>query len=312
MKGYAGGFFSLALDQGNNQERPGLGHHPAFIRSVDGGFFEGSIISEALGADMHQVKHLGTVDIKPISFETGLASSRVLLEWIQQTWNLQANMRSGRIDHGAPSSGAIRSHAAQEFYDALLTEVTFPALSSESGSESAYLKITIQPGRVKLIDGDETSLTHNFTGQQLEWTKATFALDIGGQRIRAKAIDSFSVKQHVKKLYTGRERLPELIPAGLEISNLSITCNESDAGYFFDWYRERIEKGSDEMHQDRSGALIFKSHDGDELFEISLDGVGLFSLTMDKSVAGSQDVKKVKIGLYVERMKLSFLRAFEV
>jgi hypothetical protein len=310
-KGYAGGFFAIAIDQSNMRERPGLGHMPSFVRSVDGGFLQGSVIAETLGGDLHQVKHLGTVDIQPINIEAGLASSRTLLEWIQQTWRLEASMRSGRVDHGSPTGGAIRNHLSQVFWDALITEVTFPGLSRDSDSGSNYLKVQIQPGRLKLLRGDDLALPSSNRGNQLRWANATFSFEVENREVPIAKIDAFSVKQHVKKLYTGRERLPELVPAALELANFSVYCNASQGDYFLDWYNERIDKGANEVQAERTGALIFKSQNGDELFELTLKNMGIFSLNIERSVAGGNDLKLYKIGLYVESVDLQITGAFD-
>lgn len=302
--GYAGGFFTLSIDPGNANENIGYGDEPAFIRSIDGGFLQGSVISETLGADLHQVKHLGTVDIQPINVETGLASSKTLLEWISETWQLKASKRSGRIEHGAPTGGAIRSQFAQEFRSAYLTEVTFPAMSGDAKSESVYLKATIQPGELKQVEGDNSVFQHVTRGRQLEWAKAACSLEIGNTEIPLKKIDAFTIKQQVKKLYTGRSREVELVAAGIELANLAVYTNQLQSDYLYDWYVERLERGTDEIAADREGALIYHNQAGDELFRINFHKLGIYSFGLERSTAGETDLKVAKAGLYVESVDL--------
>ncbi len=309
--GYSAGHFALALDQGNNNQNPGMGNEPAYLRSIEGGFYQGSIIAEALGADLHQVKHLGMVDPQPIKFEAGLASSRELLEWIKESWTHTASFRSGRIDHGSPWDGKIRNHYAQVFWDALIAQVTFPAMSASASSGSPFLSVEVQPGNIKLLDGDDLPMQVATADRQLSWSKASFRLELEGEVIKAKKIDALSVKQHMKKLYTGRSRLPELVPASLEVSNLAVYSNPSDSKYFLDWYDERIATGAKETSQERSGAIIFQSTDGVDLFELTLSGVGLYSLNLEKSVANAKETKQFKTGLYIEHVELKINSAFD-
>jgi hypothetical protein len=308
MTGYAASYFSIAIDQGNS-ERPGSGNEPAFLRSVDGGHLEASIISETRGADMHQLKHVGTIDAQPITIETGMASSPELLKWIQQTWQKKSGPRSGRIEHGAPERLSIRNKFSQEFYDAYLTEVTFPALAASADAESTYLKAVIQPGRVKMIPGDDSPMEVNTDYSQMDWIKTTFDFAIGATELPLKKIDSFTVKQNVTKLYTGRGRHPELVPAGLEISNLTIYCNVAEGQFLHDWYDRRLEneQGMNEVQADQPGSLVYKTHKGEPLFEIKFRNVGIYSLSVEKSVAGSTDIKQFKAGLYVEGLELNLI-----
>ena len=287
--GYAASYFSIAIDQGNS-ERPGNGNEPAFLRSVDGGHLEASIIAETRGGDMHQLKHVGTIDAQPITVETGMASSPELLRWIQQTWKKQSAPRSGRIEHGSPENAAVRCKFAQEFYDAYLTEITFPSMSAEADTESAYLKAVIQPGSVKMFGGDDASMEVNTDYSQKDWVKTEFDFSIGGTELTLKKIDSFTIKQHLTKLYTGRTRHPELVPAGLELSNLTVYCNVAEGDFFVDWYKRRLESetGMNEVEADQHPAtLIYRRQDGAELFEVVFKNVGIYSLNVEKSVAGS-------------------------
>lgn len=304
--GYAASYFSIAIDQANSHDSPGKGHAPAFIRSIEGGHLQASIISETRGGDIHQLKHIGTVDAQPIVLETGLASSPELLKWIQQTWDNDTQPRSGRIEHGAPGNGGICNRISQEFYDSYLTEVTFPAMSAMSESESAYLKCTIQPGTVKYLEGDGQLMNVPTGYNQLNYAKSHFTFEIGNQAIPFKKVDSFTVKQHVKKLYVGRKRHAELIPGGLEISNLAVYVSTPDGAFFQDWYRERIEstQGMNEVAADRPGSLVYRTQNNEPLFEIQFKNVGIYSLNIEKSVAGSTDLKLFKAGLYVEGLKL--------
>jgi hypothetical protein len=217
-----------------------------------------------------------------------------------------SNPRSGRIEHGAPERSAVRNKFAQEFYDAYLTEVTFPAMDANADSESTYLKCVIQPGRVKMLKGDDAPMQVNTDYSQIEWVKTAFEFSVGAARVPVKKVDSFTVKQHVTKLYTGRDRHPELVPAGLEISNLTVYCNVAEGQFLHDWYDQRLEKeeGMNELEADRPGSLTYKSLGGTELFEIKFRNVGIYSLSIEKSVAGSSDIKMFKAGLYVEGLEL--------
>ena len=65
------------------------------------------------------------------------------------------------------------------------------------------------------------------------------------------------------------------------------------------------------MYQERSGALVFQSTEGEDLFELTLSGVGLYSLNLEKSVANAKEIKQFKTGLYIEHVELNINSAFD-
>jgi len=305
-RGYGAGFFALTLDPAGGSASSSA-DRPAFLRSVDGGFYEGSIVSEALGANLHQSKHLGIVEPKPIKFECGLATSSAVLKWIYESWEKKQTFRNGRIDHGSPVGGAIHGHLAQTFEEALITSVTFPAMSSKSKGESVYLNVEVQPRTVALINGDDQPLSYNSKGEQVRVAKAQFVLEIQNEVIYANKIDAITVTQHMKKLYYGRKRHAELVPAALEVSPFAIYTNVAQSDYLLGWYNDRLEKdvtGNKEKANNRTATITYRSLDNEDLFSLELEGVGIYALNVEKSVAGSSDLKQVKTSLYAESIKL--------
>ena len=132
---YAAGHFELQID----------GHKStAFVKSVEGGWSRANVVDDAVGPDPQRVKQISSVDIDPISMEFGLAGANDMLKWIQGSWNRKWSRRNGQISH---ADFNLKQTFEHWFYDALITETTFPTLDGSS-KDGGYLKCKIQPEQV--------------------------------------------------------------------------------------------------------------------------------------------------------------------
>ena len=161
------GFYQLSIDH--------KGVSPTYIKSVEGGYPKANVIEEQVGQDLGFVKHTSTAEIEAMSFEIGMQSGIDILRWIQDSWRRNFSRRSGSVSHGNFDAKTVLEH---EFYDALITETTFPTLDA-AGRDGAYLKFKIQPERVELKPGNKEKL-HAALPPQAE------AVDAVGVPLRAR------------------------------------------------------------------------------------------------------------------------------
>ena len=292
---YAGGHFVFTLDGAPV---------PGYLRSVEGGTISGEVIDETVGPDFTHFKHLGTVSIEPLSLELGMSMSRPIFEWISASWKRDFSRRNGAVIH---TDARHRSQLEQWFTDALIVETTFPTLDGAS-TDPAYLNVKLQPERVEIKRGDDEPVAGVFSPAQKQWSPANFRFRLDGlDTAHVNKIDSFNVTQKLKELYVGSSRFPELEPTGLEFSNLSVHTGLAYADDFLAWYNEAVVAGDKDTRQERQGAIEFLDPSGETvLFSVSLQNVGIFGFSIDKSEAGSEQTKRCKIELYVESMSLEY------
>jgi hypothetical protein len=297
-RSFVGSQFLFALDDG--------GPDAAYVKSVSGGGVKGKVLEGEVGPDHILFKHLGAVEIEPITVEVGMSVSRPLFDWIRASWRRDHGRRSGAIVH---ADADMRARLREDFYEALITETKFPALDGSS-NEPAYLSVTIQPENAAITEEGGQRLQAPLTSHQKQWTASSFRLELDGiDCSKVNKIDSFSVKQKVKQLYSGSDRLPELEPTGLEFGNLSLTMAVEHAGDFIRWHHEYVVRGGADTRHERPGVIEFLDPSrADVLFSVTLDNVGIFSLTIDKSDAGGTEIKRCKVELYVESMDLDYGR----
>jgi hypothetical protein len=291
---YTTGHFELQID----------GHaSTAYLKSVDGGNIKGQTIEEALGGTQARVKHLSTMDIEPMTIDFGISGANDVLKWIQSSWDRKYGRRNGQITHG---NFEFMSTFEHEFRDALIMETTFPTLDGSS-REAAYLKIKIQPEVVILRKGTGRALKANMGQKQKSWTPSAFRLQLNGleELQYTNKIEGFTIKQGIKKLYTGVDRFPEIEPTKIEYPSITGTIALEYADKLIAWGEKVLKQGWSDPAAQKHGSLEFLDPTRSKtLFQINLFEVGLTNLQVVQSTANADQIKRAKFELHVGQMAL--------
>jgi hypothetical protein len=294
---YTAGHFELAID----------GHKStAFLKSVDGGWSKASVVDEPVGSSNNRVKHVSTVEIDPISIELGMANANDVLQWIQGSWNRQWDRRSGVITHANFDLNETYEH---EFYDALVAETTIPLLDGAS-KDSGYIKCKIQPERVltKKLPGVKRAIAPiGLKTKQKLWTTSAFRfnLDTIDEMAYTNKIESFTITQSIKKMFTGQDRFPQIEPTGIKFPNLTGTISLAYADKLLKWHDDYVNKGKKDHGAQKSGSIEFLTPDRKQtLFQINLFEVGISAVSIQQATANQDQIKRVKFELFVHRMEL--------
>lgn len=288
---YTAGHFELIMD----------GHvSTAYLKSVDGGNEKVPVIDERVGPSPVSFKHHAPVpEITPFTIDFGMSGANDVLKWIQDSWNKKYGRRSGSVNHGNFNLQITREH---EFLDALITETSFPVLDGAS-KDAGYMKIKVQPELVKIKDiKNGPRMTSKAGAKQKLWTPSAFRFSIDGVDglEYSNKIEAFTIKQGVKKLYTGERDLPQIEPTKIEFPDIVGTIATEYAGKLREWYQQRGKKNAL-----RTGSLEFLSPGRDRtLFRINFDQIGLKSLEMVPSQANQDAIKRLKFEIFVGEMKM--------
>jgi hypothetical protein len=138
------------------------------------------------------------------------------------------------------------------------------------------------------------------------WLSSSFRITIEGVDLsQTNKIESFTIKQGVKKHHYGKARMPTVEPTKIEFPNLVGTISLSAADDLIAWYNTSILKGSNEKVL-RTGAIEFLSPDrASTIFKIDLQDVGLHHIEVAHADANGDAIKRLKYELYVGSMDLT-------
>jgi hypothetical protein len=287
------GHFELAIDGSTK---------PCYLRSVEGGFVKAGVLDEPIGIDLLRIKHTSLRDVDPISAEMGLAGSTDVLTWIRASWRREWSRRNGHVIH---TNYDMKSVVEQWYYRALITETTFPSLDG-SAKDPMFLKVKIQPEEIEIKNGDNREASGNVGTKQKLWQSSGFRLRIDGVDVTGtKKIDSFTIKQGVKKVGVGNMRFPELEPTKIEFPAITGHIAHAHASGLMKWHNEFLIKKSDDPSAERNGALEFLAADkATVIFTLKLLNIGLSALSIPKSDGNQDALRMCKFELYIGSMDI--------
>jgi hypothetical protein len=292
---YTAGHFELEIDGTKTS---------SYLKSVDGGFMGHSAVEEPVGGEIKRIKHAAVREVEPITFELGMAGAGGVLKWIQDSWNRNWQTRNGQINHANFNMEKVFEH---EFSDALIMETTFPTLDGAS-KDTAYLKVKVQPRAVAVRKvGSGQKLQPLYGAKQKQWLCSSFrmSLDSIDDAKYVNKIESFTIKQNVKKMYVGPHRDLEVVPTKIEFPTISATISLEKADGILAWYDKYIVNGNRDPDQQKTGSIEFLSPDRQKtLFRINMSSIGLQKVTLLQSTANTDQIKRVKFDMYVGDMKL--------
>lgn len=294
-RSYTSGHFELLID----------GHaSTAYLKSVDGGFAKAQLVDEPVGPSNERIKHTSVVDIDPFTIDFGISGADDILRWIQSSWNKKYGRRNGSVSH---ANFNLKKTFEHEFREALITETSFPALDGSS-KEAAYMKIKVQPEyvRAKKLAGNEVA-KGNLGQKQKMWMASGFRLNIDGidETRYTNKVEAFTIKQGIKKLYTGQERFPQIEPTKIEFPNITGTIALEYADKLIQWHDKYVMAGQSDPKAQKTGSIEFLTPQRDKtIFSINMYEVGIQSLQVLPSQANQDAIKRVKFELYVGRMDL--------
>ena len=194
----------------------------------------------------------------------------------------------------------------RQFFKALLTETTIPAMDGSS-KEPAYMTLKFAPEytRTEKPSGSKADYGEYGKNEQKVWMPANFKLEIAGLDCsKVNKIDSFTVKQtavtddigdardHSRSRAswssrTSRSRWPSRRPS------------RGSIGTRVSWSRATMTR------RVRKTALsrFFRPNRQEVLAQIKFFNMGIFRAQPDKGEANADQIKRVQVELYVERME---------
>jgi phage tail-like protein len=295
---YFGGRFVLELDD----KKP-----VGFVTSIDGGQFKADPVASMVGSDQIVTRYAGKPKYDDITITVGMAMSPSFWKWVKASLDNKPERRSGAIV-GYDFNNCERTR--RTFSNALISEVTFPALDAASKS-GALLTVKFTPERLAYVDGDNSKLRMdqalNEAVKQKRWLASNFKFGLekfkGDDSLRNAKIEAFTVKQNVINNPVGPELESRKEVGRLELPSLQVSFAETQMKTWSDWFDKTVLKGNPEQ---TTGAISYLASDyTTELMRVDLQNVGLASLEIEKYEAGKEGIARVKATLWVEALTVN-------
>lgn len=299
-RGYVAGKYGVELD----------GIMAGWVWSSEGGHATSDVVQEKLGADHIIKKHVAGVKYEDMSVTCGTGMSKGFYQWIKDSFDHKYTRKNGAL---IAADYNYKEHSRLTFYNALITEVGFPALDAAS-KDACKMTIKWTPEytrQTQSAGGPAIAGKFSVNSQvQKKWLPANFRLKIDGlEKACAKVnkIEALVVKQKVIEHAVGEQRDYQKEPAHVEIPNLVITFPESHADDFYKWHESFVIKGENGNDKEKSGSLEYLTPDLKEtLFTLTMKQIGVFKLTPEKTESASENIRRLKAEMYVEEMDFDF------
>ncbi len=168
------------------------------------------------------------------------------------------------------------------------------------------MEVKIQPERTHYEPGSGGKVQPPDTSKAKSWLVSNFEVQIPGLESatkRVSKVDAFMLR--MKTLEEEGETPPFESQRYLEVGNLVLTIPSEDAQPFLDWFEDFVIQGRSGPDDEKAGAIVLLSPNArEELFRIELVQVGIVSVGEAKLEANSDQVRRTRVELYVEEVKL--------
>jgi phage tail-like protein len=295
--GFSAGHFALEID----------GQAAGYLSAVEGGEAVGEVVVLGQGKEPFASKSIGAVSFTDVVVSADLSLEAIFYTWISDTLqgrNLRRDVAVLTLD----ADSKVRRR--DDFYNALITEVTVPKLDGSS-KDLAFLSVKFSPEYVRNKKGDVSKYKAPASPTKKRWVGSNFRLDIAGLDCsKVNAIDAITIKQTVAQDPIGEQRDNVGWPAKLEFPNLTVTLTEAGAETFFAWHEDFVIKGNNTSDHEKKGVLTILAPDLKiSLAVITFSNLGIFRLSRGKRETGSEQIPRVKAELYVEQIDLALSSA---
>ncbi|HET7505087.1 MAG TPA: phage tail protein [Kofleriaceae bacterium] len=292
-RAYAAAHFALELD---NMKNIGV------FRSIEGGGIKADVMTYQNGGTYDRWRQLGKAKFEDLKLQLGMAMSEPFYNWIAEFFLGHAVRKDGAI---IAADFYYKERARRKFTNAMIKELTIPKLDGQD-KNAAYMTVAIAVEDIVFIKGEGTEIAVDSGGsQQKAWKACNFVFTLGAFDCkRVTKIESFTVKQNILEYASGGNRWMSKTPSAMDYPQVSFSLPEADAQPIFDHFMKRGVKG--EVPGRLQGSIEMFDNEHTTTFTVELDNCDILNVQPDKADATTEEIKQVKVDLYVEAMKFTY------
>ena len=274
-----------------------MGASAGFLRTFDGLAMEADIVTNDLGPENIQKKHVANVRWTPAKATAGIGMGKEISNAIRRAFEGQQKAFDGTLNV-ADFNYKIRS--SLRFTGAVITSVTVPKLEGSS-KEAAYFDLEWEAETVRWLKGDNSEIRRPTTKEKA-WLCSNFRFEMGSLPCsRVATVQSFTWKCGVARDPLGE---PTRRPAKVTVPDIKIEVSMADYDAWLQaatkWFVDGQHDETDEM----SGAIVFLAPDlKTEMGRVTLEHCGFARSTRGTFDASSEKAARFSCEFYVESMK---------
>lgn len=283
------------------------GQQVGVLNSVDGGHLKAEPIGEQVGVDGTVTRYPGRQKFDDISLSVGTSMAPLFWKWIKDSLDNKYSRRSGAI---VAYDFDGNERARRTFTEALISEIQFPALDAKA-KQPAFLVVKISPEVItyERKDGGKIGSPGDATKQK-KWVPANWQLSLENLSSEVTRhvtkIDSLTVKQNIINNPIGRELYTRREPGRVDLPTISLHVPETRSKEWVKWWDKFVAKGDHVNKNETSGSLVYLANDcKTQLMTLTFKGVGITALTFEKHDAGADNIRTLKVDLYMETLEFA-------
>jgi hypothetical protein len=287
---YTGGRFALDV----------AGENAGFLKKFSGLAMEADIVSNDLGPENIQKKHVANIKWTPGKATIGIGMGNEMYQWIKAAFDKGYQTKSGAL---TAADFNYKAMSVQEFKDALITAVTVPKLDGGS-KDAAYFDVEFEAEQVRWSKGGGEDIRGKVGPKQKAWLCSNFRVELGSLPCnRISAVDSFTWKCAVAADQIGIHREPTKHPAKVTVPDVKLSISMADYQAWADAAKKWFVDGNHLEGDEMEGRIVFLNPNmKDEIGEISLQNVGFKKFSKEDLEANSEKIARFNVELYVEKM----------
>jgi hypothetical protein len=292
-RAYTSGRFMLDVD----------GFNVGFLKKFSGLAMEADIVTNDLGPDNRQKKHVSNVKWTPAKATVGIGMGKGMYDWIKAAFDKGYVRKNGRF---VAADFNYKAQSELSFEEALITEVTIPKLDGSS-KDGAYFDIGFEAEKVRWVKAGGEDIRGKIGPKQKAWLCSNFRVEIGGLPCdRIATVDSFTWKCAVATDMIGIFVENVKCPAKVTVPDLKLGISYVDHDAWAQAAKKWFIDGDRREEHELTGRIVFLGPNmKDELGEVALENIGFKKFSDEDAEANSEKIKRFNVELYVEKMTFS-------
>lgn len=278
------------------------GGQPAFCKKAEGGHPKTEVIESSQGPGKIIKKHLATAGWGDLKGTVALAQALPILEWIESTMDLKHTRMNGAL---VTADADMNSKHQRDFFDAVLTKVSFPALKGDS-KDAPYIDFEAKADMWK--NGKASGkLEGGGSKEHKLFSCANFSVDTGLGDVANNTVSEFSGWGFVQETVMetrGHEKHGMNIATNVKFNNFDIKGSLKDVKPYEDFYEKFVEQGGSGDDAELNMEVSFLHHDKKTVgFAIQLLNCGITEIQYDGGEANKSARAGFTAKFYCEQMK---------